>query len=155
MPDWIIFTDADVLAEFTPSERATINNIQGATNGLPRICTNAIAEFRQAISDAGTDISSAGVGKMPEGFIAKAVALARWRWLISIPQAKSMQTPERKEAADKAEELLNDIATGKRPVSAPGTSTGGIAGPSFGTRGGSRTDDPPAREFTREKQEGS
>lgn len=152
--DWQTFTDADVLKEFTPAERATLNNIQGATNGLPDICTDVIAEFRQAISDAGTDVSGADDGKIPAGFKAKAAALARWRWLISIPSAKSMQTPERKEAADKAEELINDIATGDRPVTAPDSETGGIAGPSFGTRGGTATNDPPDREFTRDKQDG-
>lgn len=155
MPNWTQLTAADVMKEFTPSEQKTLENIQGATNGLASVCENVVSEFVQAISDAGTNISGASADTMPEGFIAKAVALARWRWLISIPQAKSMQTPERKEAAEKAEELINDIATDKRPVAAPGTTTGGIAGPSFGQRGGTRTDDPPAREFTRPKQEGS
>jgi hypothetical protein len=153
--NWLAFITADVLKEFTPAEQATLQNIQGATNALADICTESIAEFRQAISDAGTDLSSATAGTIPEGFKAKAAALARWRWLISLPQAKLMQTEERKAAALAAETLINDIATGKRPVTAPGASTGGIARPSFGTRGGSAANDPRAREFTRETQEGS
>lgn len=144
--NWNIFTEADVLKEFTPGERATLNNIQGATNGLPDICTDVIAEFRQAISDAGTDISGATAGTIPAGFKAKAVALARWRWLISIPQAKSMQTPERKDAAEKAEELIKDIASSDRKVAAPGsTGTTGITMPSMECR---------ERNFGRDSQDG-
>lgn len=116
---WQTFTDADVLKEFTPAEQATLNNIQGATHALPNICGEVIAEFRQAISDAGTDISAADDETIPAGFKAKAAALARWRWLISIPQAKNMQTAERKEAATGAEKLIEDIAKGDRPVASP------------------------------------
>lgn len=152
--DWITFTDADVLKEFTPGEKSTLNNIQGATGNLADIVTDVIAEFRQSISDAGTDITGAASGTIPAGFRSKAVALARWRWLISIPQAKSMQTPERKASAEAAEELLKDIATGDRPVAPPDATTGGIAGPSFGTRGGTATNDPPCRDFTRDQQDG-
>lgn len=152
--DWQTFTDADVLKEFTPAEQATLNNIQGATHALPDICTEVIAEFRQAISDAGTDITAADDETIPAGFKAKAAALARWRWLIAIPQAKNMQTVERKEAATAAETLINDIATGKRPVAAPDSDVGGNARPSFGTRGGSANTDPLNREFTPEKQDG-
>lgn len=151
---WLPITDADVLKEFTPSENATLRNIQAATDNLASIAGDVAAEFRQAISDAGTSLGSTGEGHIPPGFRAHAVALARWRWLISIPAAKSLQTPERKEAAQKAEELLKDIASGKRPVAAPDATTGGIAGPSFGERGGSRETDPPEREFTKEKQDG-
>lgn len=152
--DWLSFTDADVLKEFTPAEQATLNNIQGATHGLPDICTEVIAEFRQAISDAGTDITAADAETIPAGFKAKAAALARWRWLVSIPAAKNMQTAERKEAATAAEKLIEAIADGSRPVGAPDSTTGGIARPSFGTRGGSANDDPLNREFTPEKQDG-
>lgn len=152
--NWLALTDSDVLDEFSPAEDATLRNIQAATHKLPRICAKVAEEFRQAISDAGTDISAASEGRIPPGFIGQAAALARWRWLIAIPQAKAMQTPERKAAAEKAEELIKEIANGKRPVAAPDATTGGIAGPSFGTRGGSATNDPPEREFTKPKQDG-
>lgn len=152
---WINLTEADVLKEFTPAEKATLNNLLAATNNLADICTDASAEFRQAISDAGTSLGSTTTGQLPPGFRAQAVALARWRWLISIPQARALQTAERKEAAQKAEQLLADIATGKRPVAAPDSDTGGVAGPSFGTRGGARATDPAERDFTRTNQEGS
>ena len=38
---------------------------------------------------------------------------ARWKWLASFPQLKSLQTPARKEAADKADDLLKLIASQK------------------------------------------
>lgn len=153
--NWLQLNTADVLKELTPAEQRTLENIQGATNNLGEIVGDVAAEFRQAITDSGVDISTTASGFIPPGFRGQAVALARWRWLISIPQAKAMQTAERKEAAEKAEKLIEAIANGDRPVAAPDATTGGIAGPSFGTRGGTRATDPREREFTRTTQEGT
>lgn len=114
---WIPITDADVLKEFTPSENATLKNIQASTDNLSSITGDVAAEFRQAISDAGTSLGDTEDGHIPPGFRAHAVALARWRWLISIPQAKALQTEERRRAAEKAEKLIEEIAKGDRPVS--------------------------------------
>lgn len=152
---WTAPTPSNVLEEFTPAERAQLANIQGGADNLTPILARVVAEFRQAIADAGRETDS-DTTTMPDGFHGQAIALARWRWLISIPQAKAMQTPERKAAAEKAETLIEDIATGKRPVAPPDSSsgTGGIASPSFGTRGGSAANDPRAREFTRDTQDG-
>lgn len=152
---WQSLTGADVLDGLTPHEQKTLENIQGATSALPNHTGRVALEFRQAISDAGTSLGTTAEGTMPPGFLAHAAALARWRWLISLPQAKTMQTAERKEAAEKAEQLIADIASGKRPVAAPDSETGGVAGPSFGERGGGDSNDPRAREFTRDTQEGS
>lgn len=151
---WIALTTADVLNDFTPAEQRTLENIQGATGNLANIVGDVAEEFRQAITDSGVSLGSTTAGTIPRGFRAQAVALARWRWLISIPQAKAMQTAERKEAADETKTLLKDIASGTRKVAAPDGDTGGVPGPSFGTRGGTATNDPAEREFTREKQEG-
>lgn len=151
---WLLLSTEDVLDGFTPVEQQLLERIQDSTARLANHTARAAAEFRQAISDAGTSLGSTSDGYLPPGFTAHAAALARWRWLISLPQAKALQTPERKEAAEKADTLIADIASGKRPVAAPDATTGGVAGPSFGERGGSATNDPPAREFTRTNQDG-
>lgn len=152
---WENPTSASVLEEFTPAERATLANIQGGADNLTPILERVVKEFRQAIADAGREVA-ADTTTIPNGFLGQAIALARWRYLIALPQAKALQTPERKAAAEKAETLIEDIATGKRPVAPPDatSSTGGLTAPSFGTRGGSRTTDPRVREQTREQQDG-
>lgn len=126
--DWLQLNTADVLAEFTPAEQKTLENIQASTASLGVIVGDVAAEFRQAITDSGVDISSTASGFIPPGFRAHGNALARWRWLISFPQARAMQTAERKAAAEKAETLIEAIANSDRPVAAPDALTSGRSG---------------------------
>lgn len=114
---WIAITDADVLDEITPAENATLKNIQGATDKLPRILDRAIAKFRGAIQAGGMTLGAAG--KIPESIADDVVSYARWKFLTSIPQAKAMQTEERKDAYTEALKTHEALRTGKYPVENP------------------------------------
>ena len=114
---WIAITDADVLDEITPSENATLKNIQGVTDKLPRILARSVAKFRGAILAGGMTLG--GEGKIPESIADDVVSHARWKFLTSIPQAKAMQTEERKLAYTDAIKVHEDLRTGKYPVESP------------------------------------
>lgn len=149
---WTALTAADVLVEFTPAEKAAIDALQGVTTSLATIAGDAVQEFRQAIVDGGGQIESAN--SIPPGFKTHAIALARWRWLTSIPSLKHLQSEPRQQAATEARELIKDIATGARrvaPPSSPASEAVGLPAPSFGSRDGV---DLREREFTRTNQDG-
>jgi hypothetical protein len=114
---WIIITDTDVLDEITPAENATLKNIQGATDKLPRILQRAIGKFRGAILAGGMTLGDEG--KLPESIADDVVAFARWKFLTSIPQAKAMQTEERKLAWQEALKVADQLRTGKFPIESP------------------------------------
>lgn len=122
---WITPTTADVLSEFTASEAATIQNIQGAgSSNLQAILNRVIDKIRDAIIAAGKSTDETAT-TIPRGLVDDAVAIARWRLLISAPQLQSFQTEARKDANDKALTKLDAIAAGKFGVEPPaGTSTG-------------------------------
>lgn len=149
---WTAISAADVLVEFTPAEKSAIDALQGVTTSLATIADRVVQEFRQAIVDGGGQIENAST--IPPGFEAHAVALARWRWLSSIPSLKHLQSEPRQKAAEKAEALIEAIADGTRrvaPPSSPASEAVGLPAPSFGTRDGT---DLREREFTRTNQDG-
>ena len=118
--------DADaVLAEFTPAERATLENIQGATDNLGSILTNVVAVARGSIRAGGYAVDADGT--IPDQLRSDVIALARWKWLISFPQMKAMQTEARKAAAELAQKHLDDCANQKyniEPVNDAPATTG-------------------------------
>jgi hypothetical protein len=52
-------------------------------------------------------------GTIPDQLRSEVIAIARWKWLNSFPQIKSMQTAARKDAAKEAQDLLNLVASNK------------------------------------------
>lgn len=123
---WIAITDIDVLDEITPAENATLKNIQGATDKLPRILQRAVGKFRGAILAGGMTLGAADT--LPESIADDVVAFARWKFLTSIPQAKAMQTEERKLAWQEALKVLELLRTGKFPVENPADSSASQSG---------------------------
>ncbi len=111
---WIAITDAEVLDEITPAENATLRNIQGAVDKLPRILQRVIAKFRGAIQAGGQTLGDAGT--LPDSIVDDVVAYARWRFLNSIGAAKSMQTEERKAAYEEAISVLEQLRKGELTV---------------------------------------
>ena len=116
---WSAPTTADVLSEFTPQESAGLNNLQSASN-LAAIFARAVAEVRDAIRAGGYALD-ADATKIPLGLHSDCIALARWRWLISIPSAKAMQTDPRKAAFDGALTKLDKISNQQWTVEPPTT----------------------------------
>jgi len=123
---WNIITDNDVLDEITPAENAALKNIQGVTDKLPRILARAIAKFRGAILAGGMTLGDDG--KVPESIADDVVSFARWKFLTSIPQAKAMQTEERKLAYTEALKVLEKLRAGEFNVESPTDDTSNQTG---------------------------
>lgn len=111
---WINITDEDVIDEITPAENAALRNIQGAVDKLPRILARVVKKFRGAIQAGGQTLGDDGT--IPESVEDDVVAYARWRFLTSIPQAKAMQTEERKLAYTEAIKVLEALRDGELNV---------------------------------------
>jgi hypothetical protein len=124
MMPWITLTTDDVLSEFTPNEAATLRNLQGSGSGpgyanIDVITARTVDEVRGFINGAGFDVDEVSDTTLPKGLFADAIAIARWRVLISAPQLKQLQTEERKKAFDDAMAKLNRILDGKFSVEPP------------------------------------
>lgn len=117
MSRWNKITTADVLDELTPGEQKTLENIQGATANLAAILTRTVAKVRGDCLRGGNRIGPDAT--VPDSLAPHVIAYARWRWLTAIPQAKSMQTPERKEAYDDARDEFANVAKGDPKVELP------------------------------------
>lgn len=117
MSRWNTISAAEVLEEFTPQEKATLENIQGATNSLGKIVARAINKVRGDCIRGGNRIGPNGT--VPDSLAPDVIAWARWKWLISIPAAKSMQTSERKDAYNDAKQAFLDVAKGEPKVELP------------------------------------
>ncbi len=120
---WTALTEAAALKEgFNPSEQAALTAAGGAVDGFADILTAAILEARGICEGAGYTLD-ADVTKLPDALRPHVIALARWRWLIGVPDFPQMQTEARKLAAERAEEVLDKVAEGDFPIAPPVEST--------------------------------
>lgn len=149
---WQSLSAAHVLAEFTPVEQATLQGVQGATTNLEDIVANAVAAARGSIAAGGNALDPDST--LPDQVRADVIAIARWRWLTSVPDlGEAFASKARKEAHDSAQARLEAIASGKVKVEKPLTSDAAAVPtqrPTFPTRGVTA----PARQFTAESQDG-
>ncbi len=110
---WGILTTQDVMSEFTLPEASSLRNLQGSGSGsgppflnIDMIVVNVIDEVRGYISSGGYDLVEPDMDgdprKIPQGLFVDAIAIARWRTLISSPKLLQLQTEERREAFNKA-----------------------------------------------------
>ena len=120
MSTWTTLTTADVLAQFNDSETAAFDAAKGDTQStsLPAILTLVTDQIRRAYRDGGRRVDQTSSGTIPDGEKNRAVALARWRYLLALPAGQSLQTAERKQAYDEAETYFLQIA--QRKISHPG-----------------------------------
>jgi len=116
---WTAPSANDVLNEFTPVETAALQKMQGGTSNLAAIFARVVAEVRDSIRSGGYLLDAESASTLPLGLHNDAILIARWRWLISIPTAKALQTKEREDAANKALEKLGKIANQKFAVESP------------------------------------
>ena len=138
----------------TPAEKAAFANIQNSESVGAEVLTNVVGEFRDTIAAAGTAISES-TGTIPDQVRLHVINRTRWLWLCEFPALKNFQTDARKDLNTAAEKMLADISAGKVKVPpGDGSAVDQSPSPAFGTRGGSAANDPPEREFTKDKQEG-
>lgn len=110
---WSELTTADVTGQFTPGEQAVLKNIRNGQDALADIVSKVIDQVRKAYLDGGREIDQTDDSSIPDGEKVRAVAIARWKLLISFPQLKTMQTAERKSAHDDANEYFMQVAARK------------------------------------------
>ena len=111
-------TSSDLASEFTPDEIALVTELQGGTSNLAVVVSRAIAEVRDAIRAGGYDLDAEGT--LPLGLHSDCIAIARWRYLISLPNAaKELQTDARKSAYEEAQKKLGKISNQEWAVEPP------------------------------------
>jgi phage gp36-like protein len=142
---WQTLSDLEVLAELTPAEKRSIDTLLGG-DSLGPIVANTVSLVRGYIVAGGYTIGQDGT--LPEGLKSDAIAIARWRLLVALPQNAGLQTESRKAAYTEAMDKLKLVAAGKFGVEVPENAATTIAdstGPSFDT---------PTRTWTKEEQDG-
>ena len=118
---WATIAATEVLEEFTPAERAQIANVQNGADNLTSILARVVGMARGHIRAGGYTLGDTDT--VPDQLRLDVIAIARWRYLIALPQMKALQTPERKQAHDDAMERLLQAANQKLNVEAPDDAT--------------------------------
>ena len=130
---WATLSVSQVISEggFSADEKAALDGLAGSSAAtLSDTLTNVIQTVRGVVTASGAEVDVAGT--IPDCIRMDAVAIVRWRWLIAFSAMRQMQTEERKQAAERAEDRLDAIAEGDRSVDpiagAPASAAGGLAG---------------------------
>ncbi len=123
---WEVLTTEDVLNQFTIQEAAAIRTLQGSGSGsgapflnLDEKTAHIIDEVRSYIIAGGYAVDQVFDNTIPIGLFEDAISIARWRYLISVPSLKQLQTEERRLAFDAALKKLMAIAEQKFFVEPP------------------------------------
>ena len=113
--NWITLTTPDILAQFNDSETAAYDAAKGDTTSadLPAIITLVIDQIWHAYHEGGRLVDVAAPGTIPPGEKNRAVALARWKYLLALPTGKALQTEERRKSHDDAEVYFLKVAQRK------------------------------------------
>lgn len=115
--DWTTFDSDVVLGQFTEAERDEVQALDGGGGKLADATSKALKEWRQAMTDGGFELGDAGT--LPEGYHARAAAIAVWLFVTSLSGAEQMQTEARKELCKDARSYEQLIATGRiKPANA-------------------------------------
>jgi phage gp36-like protein len=120
MNPWVTLTATDLKSSMTSSEVERFGKT--ATDGTPddrvtQILSDLVAEIRAFIASASANTLSADTTTIPPEFKARALAIARWRLLITLPGYTPGEA--RKTDYEKAVEFFDNVAKGKiRPVPA-------------------------------------
>lgn len=115
---WTTLDTSELLQEFNSRELAALDAIKGQAD-LAGILDRAVAEFRGAIIAGGYTLGDEGT--LPDGLKSACIALARWRFLVSVGKNEALQTKERQAAHDRATTLLDKISAQEYAVESPST----------------------------------
>jgi len=88
MPNWITLTEADLLSSLTESERVDFGTTDAPdTPGdrVPQLLSDLVAEIRGYIATCTQNQLSADATLIPRSMRANALAIARFRLLITVP----------------------------------------------------------------------
>jgi hypothetical protein len=119
---WSTISESDVLSEFNSKEQAQLVSIQGAVDNLPAILGRVVNATRSSILAGGGQLDAAGT--IPDQLRSDVISIARWKWLISLPQVnETLQSKNRKDAHDAAQKRLDDVAAAKLKVEPPSAAT--------------------------------
>ena len=113
---WVELAEADLLSSVTAVERKAFGQ-SGAdaevADRVPRILADVAAEVRGYIQSADENRAGmdADASKIPPSMRARALDLARWRLLVSLPRYKPSET--RRAEYDAALRYFEKVAEGK------------------------------------------
>lgn len=118
---WVELTVTDLLSSMTEREREDFGKVSSAVSVPDRvipILADMVQEVRGYIGSNSTNTLSANPLLIPVEFKGKALAIARWNVLTSIPNYKPGDA--RKDSYDKADAFFMAVAKGTiRPSPAP------------------------------------
>lgn len=143
---WTAITENDLLDEFSAPERTAHDNVKNS-DALGNILRRVINRFRGAILAGGGTLGDDGT--LPDSLHGEAIALARWRYLLSLPNiGTAIQSEPRKEEAERAVALLKRIEAGEYRVEDAATAGDVQSMVPMPSTGDTRTD------FSRDNQDG-
>lgn len=105
---WSTIDASEVLEQFTPQEQVSLQTIQGNSTALASILLKAVKSARAYIDAGGNQLDAEGT--IPDQFRQEVIDIARWRWLVSFPKLKQLQTDERKDAYTDALKTLRSVS---------------------------------------------
>lgn len=121
MAAWITLTRDHLISALSNKEREDFGKTSTANPGddrIPEILADLTAEIRGYIGSCSQNTLSAVETAIPSEFKAKAISVARWRLLISMPGYSPGDS--RKLDFEKANSFFKDVAMCKiRPAPAP------------------------------------
>jgi len=128
---WKPFTTDDVKAQFTSDEIAAIALQQGTGSGpisnIEGVTAAVVAEVRDYIRSGGFDLDE-DEATIPSGLFNDAIAICRWRLLISLPKTPTLETDVRERAFNAAMAKLVRISNQDFAVEPPNPDTIARAG---------------------------
>jgi hypothetical protein len=119
---WATLSSNDVLSEFTTSEQSALSTIIDGVTPLSSIVTRTINEIRGFILSGGYALDDDST-TIPQSLFSDAISIARWRFLVSAPQFKQLQTDERHQLYIDALAKLNLISQQELAVESPTAGT--------------------------------
>lgn len=115
MAIWVTLTEDDILSGMTQRERDDFAKTSVGTTVTDRILpilADLVAEIQGTIASRADNPAPPSESVIPSEFKARAVSIARWRVLISIPGYQPGDS--RKLDYEKAEAFFMQVAEGKR-----------------------------------------
>lgn len=116
---WLAFTAQNVIDQLSDTEHAAVvDALGGAVSKLDAVVSQVTAQIREDIL-AGDYALHANTDLIPGGLVNDAIAITRWKLLLSLPGCDHLQTDQRKEEYKASMDKLRLIAAGKRKVEPP------------------------------------